>query len=71
MVAAMSTDRCPKCGMPIPMISDFQRHFRAIQHDEEHVAALYTLLGIDYQAMRAEDRAHGEELARERGWRLL
>jgi hypothetical protein len=57
--------------MPVVTLPDFQRHYRTVQHDEEHVAALYTVLGIDYAAVRAEDRARAEELARERGWRLL
>jgi hypothetical protein len=44
---------------------------RAGAANEQHVAALWTLLGIDYAAMKADDRAHAEELARQRGWKLL
>ena len=75
LVAPMTEDRCPACGMPIPMISDFQRHLHAVERDAEHVAALYTLLGIDYAALKADERAEALERARERahqrGWRLL
>jgi hypothetical protein len=53
------------------MMPAFQAHLRQVAHDEHHVAALWTLLGIDYAAMKAEDRARAEELARERGWTLL
>ncbi len=67
----MSTERCPQCGWPVPTILEFQTHLRAVERDEAHVQALWTLLGIDYAALRAEDRARAEELARERGWRLL
>jgi hypothetical protein len=71
MVAAMNTERCPKCGWPLPTILEFRAHLRHVERDEEHVQAVWSLLGIDYQAMRAEDRARAEELARQRGWRLL
>jgi hypothetical protein len=64
-------DRCPKCGWPLPTIIEFRDHLHAVEHNEDHVQAVWSLLGIDYAAMRAEDRAHAEELARERGWRLL
>jgi hypothetical protein len=67
----MSQERCPVCGWDVTMMPAFQAHFRAVQNNEAHVAALYELLGIDYAAMKAEDRARAEELARERGWRLL
>ncbi|HEY7065332.1 MAG TPA: hypothetical protein VII06_27895 [Chloroflexota bacterium] len=67
----MKIQRCPVCAWDVTTLPAFQSHLRQIAHDEEHVAALYSLLGIDYAAMKAEDRAHAEELARERGWRLL
>jgi hypothetical protein len=64
-------DRCPRCGLPIGTVLAFRAHLQAIAADAEHVQALWSLLGIDYAAMRAEDRARAEELARERGWKLL
>ena len=64
-------DRCPACGRPVATLDDFQAHHRAVARDAEHVAALWTLLGIDYAALQAEDRAQAEERARERGWKLL
>lgn len=64
-------ERCPVCGWNVTVLPAFQAHLRAVQADEAHVAALWTLLGVDYAALRAEDRQHAEELARERGWRLL
>lgn len=67
----MKMERCPVCGQDVTMMPAFQAHLRTVLSDEAHVAALYSLLGIDYAAMRAEDRAHAEALARERGWRLL
>jgi hypothetical protein len=67
----MTRERCPVCGWDVTMMPAFQAHLRAVAKNEAHVAALYSLLGIDYAAMKAEDRAHAEELARERGWRLL
>jgi hypothetical protein len=67
----MKQERCPVCGQDVTMMPAFQAHLRMVRSDETHVTALYSLLGIDYAAIRAEDRAHAEELARERGWRLL
>ena len=68
-------DRCPGCGRPIATIADFQAHFHGIAGNEPHIAALYTLLGIDYAALQADERAEALERARERahqrGWRLL
>jgi hypothetical protein len=65
----METERCPVCGQDVTMMPAFQAHLRTVRSDEAHVAALYSLLGIDYAAMRAEDRAHAEELARAAGRR--
>ena len=67
----MSEERCPACGLAVPTLPAFQQHLRAVEPDEAHVAALYTLIGVDYARLRAENRAQAEELARERGWRLL
>ena len=64
-------DRCPACGLPIATLNAFQAHHHAVAHDAPHVAALWTLLGIDYATLRAEDRARVEERVRERGWKLL
>ena len=70
-VAPMTEDRCPACGLLLRTVPDFQAHHRAIAGDEAHLAALYTLLGIDYTSLRAEDRESALERAHERGWRLL
>ncbi len=67
----MNTERCPTCGQDVPTLPAFQTHLQAIAGDAPHTAALWTLLGIDYAALRAEDRARAEQLARERGWQLL
>ena len=68
----MSTeDRCPACGLPVATVAAFQAHLHAIAGDEAHIAALYTLLGIDYAALKADERAEALERAWERGWRLL
>ena len=67
----MQREHCPVCGWDVTTMDQFQAHFRAVAQNEAHVAALYRLLGIDYAAMKAEDRARAEELARKRGWRLL
>ena len=65
-------DRCPACGLPVATIVAFQAHHQAVAHDEQHVAALWSLLGVDYIALiAAEDRAEALERARERGWKLL
>ena len=64
-------DRCPACGWPVATLDDFQAHHRTVTHDEQHVAALWSLLGVDYIALIAEERAEVLERARERGWRLL
>jgi hypothetical protein len=67
----MSSERCPHCSWPLPTILEFRAHLRAVEHHEAHVAALWTLLGIDYAALKAEERAEVLERARERGWRVL
>jgi hypothetical protein len=67
----MTEDRCPACGLLVRTVPDFQAHHRAIADDEPHIAALYTLLGIDYAALVAEARAARLRRAHERGWRLL
>ena len=64
-------DRCPACGLPVTTLGAFQAHYRAVARDAPNVAALCTMLGIDYAALKAEDRAQDEERARERGWKLL
>ena len=64
-------DRCPTCGLTVPTVAAFQEHLHAIAGDEPHLAALYTLLGIDYAALQAGERAEALERARARGWRLL
>jgi hypothetical protein len=66
-----STEHCPQGGWPLSAILDLQPHVKAVERNDAHVAACYSLLGVDYARLRAEDRAHAEELARERGWRLL
>jgi hypothetical protein len=67
----MQGEHCPVCGWDVTALPAFQAHLRAVAANEQHVAALWTLLGIDYAALKAEDRAHAEELARQRGWKLL
>ena len=67
----MQGEHCPVCGWDVTTLPVFQAHLRAVAANEPHVAALWTLLGIDYAALKAEDRAHAEELARQRGWKLL
>jgi hypothetical protein len=64
-------DHCPACGLPVATVAAFQAHLRTIAGDEAHITALYTLLGIDYTALQAAERADALERARERGWRLL
>ena len=80
LVAALAApmtdaDRCPAGGLLVLTLPDFQAHHRVIAGDEAHIAALYTLLGIDYAALQADERAEALERARdrahERGWRLL
>ncbi len=71
----MRPDRCPACGLPLVTILDFRAHHEAIAHQEAHVQALWSLLGIDYARMHAEEqaeaRAEALERARERGWEVL
>ena len=64
-------EACPQCGWPVRTTEDFRRHLAQIGGNEAHVQALWSLLGIDYAAMRADDRARAEDLARERGWQVL
>ena len=67
----MRQEVCPQCGWTVVTVEDFQRHLAQIGNNEEHIQALWSLLGIDHAAMRAEDRARAVDLARERGWELL
>ena len=53
------------------MLPDFQAHLRAVAHNEEHVAALWTLLGIDSADLKTAEREEVLERARERGWQVL
>jgi hypothetical protein len=46
----------------VTLLPAFQAHLRAVAANEQHVAALWTLLGIDYAALKAEDRARAEAL---------
>ncbi|HLH26723.1 MAG TPA: hypothetical protein VK066_29720 [Chloroflexota bacterium] len=62
---------CPTCGYPIPTTREFGLHLRQVARDEAHVATVWTLLGIDYAAMKAAEREELLERARERGWRVL
>ena len=67
----MSPERCPICGWDVTTMPAFQAHFRAVAGNEEHVAALWTLLGIDYTDLKAAEREEALERARERGWEVL
>jgi hypothetical protein len=64
-------ERCPVCGWDVTMLPAFQAHLRQVAHDDAHVAALWTLLGIDYAQVRADERAEVLERARERGWEVF
>ena len=70
-----SPDCCPACGLPLATILDFRAHHHAVASQPAHVQALWSLLGIDYAQMqadeRAEERAEAIERARERGWEIL
>jgi hypothetical protein len=66
-----SPDYCPACGLLIFTSEGFRWHLETIQRDEAHTAALWSLLGVDYQTLKAEGRERAEDRARERGWRLL
>ena len=68
---SQSEGRCPACGLPVATLVAFQAHHQAVVHDEQHVAALWSLLGVDYIALIAEERAEALERARELGWKLL
>ena len=67
----MSQDRCPACGLPLATNLDFRAHHHAVAHQEAHVQLLWSLLGIDYAQLQAEERAEARvealERARERG----
>ena len=67
----MQHERCPVCGWDVTMISAFQAHLAAVARDEAHVAALWSLLGIDYAELKAAEREEVLERARERGWEVL
>ena len=71
----MSQDRCPACGLPLATILNFRAHHEAMAQQAAHVQALWSLLGIDYATMQAEERAEArakaEQRARERGWEVL
>jgi hypothetical protein len=66
-----SPERCPACSQTIPTLWDFQAHLQAIAGDEAHTAALWSLVGVDYETLKAEGRERAEERAHARGWRLL
>ena len=66
-----SADRCPACRRPVTTLDAFQGHHPAVARHAQHVAALWTLLGIDYAALQGDDPAQAEQRARERGWTLL
>ena len=67
----MQREYCPICGRDVTMMPAFQAHLHAIRSDEAHVAALYSLLGIDYAAMKAQEREELLERTRELGWEVL
>ena len=71
----MNQDRCPACGLPLATILDFRAHHQAIAHQAAHEQALWSLPGIDYARLQAEERAearaHAEQCARERSWEAL
>jgi len=69
----MSTrpERCPACSRPLFTTESFRWHLETIRGDEAHTAALWSLLGVEYQILKVEGRERAEEGARERGWRLL
>ncbi len=68
---SVSPEDCPTCGQAIPTLRAFQTHLQTVAGDELHVAALWTLLGVDYAALGAEDRASTEQRARDQGCTLL
>ena len=53
------------------MMPAFQAHLQAVKNNEAHVAALYSLLGIDYAIIKAGEREEALERAQERGWQIL
>ena len=71
----MRPDCCPACGPPLATILDFRAHHHAVAAQPAHVQALWSLLGIDYAQLQAEEQAaaRAEELerAREHGWEIL
>jgi hypothetical protein len=62
---------CPACGRPLFTTESFRWHLETIRGDEAHTAALWSLLGVDYQTLKAEGGGRVEERAQHRGWRLL
>jgi hypothetical protein len=67
----MEREHCPICGWDVTRLPAFQAHTQAVAHDEAHLAALWSLLGIDYTQLKAAEREEALERARERGWRML
>ena len=61
----MERERGPACGRDVTTLAALPIQLRRVAGTEQHVAALYTLLGIDYAAMKAADRARAQERARE------
>ena len=69
----MSTppERCPACSQVFTTVLAFQAHLKEVAGDEAHTAVLWSLLGVDYQTLKAEGGRRVEERAQARGWRLL
>jgi len=69
----MSTrpERCPACGRPLFTTESFKWHLENIRGDEAHTAALWTLVGVDYETLKGEGRERAEERTHALGWRLL
>jgi hypothetical protein len=66
-----SPECCPACGQTIPTLLAFQTHLQAVSDDESHVAALWTLLGVDSAEPQDNEHMPAEQRAHERGWQLL
>jgi len=49
----------------------FKWHLENIRGDEAHTAALWTLVGVDYETLKGEGRERAEERTHALGWRLL
>jgi hypothetical protein len=67
----MQREYCPICGWDVTMLPAFQAHLHAVARDEAHVAALWSLLGIDDADLKAAEREEALERAREHGWEVL